>query len=232
MVRGPGYVVRQHANVDAIGSNRIPESFELGEVIENSSTAINGMGICYCIAYSRDPSDVGGQSGNINGCYVNGIASGLWYYIGSMVSILQKLLQIDQAGHGEDVKAVYSIPTVSILGWDPEYSIQELDDRYQVWGFWVAGQFEGNGREFTLAGIPTSLNGYTPRNQKLRQYPFQYLGFTPTNGESKVFRYEDFANAHPKFKLISSYPNLTISLAVFKKSSALFVSNCGTTKSP
>ena len=207
------FIEREHINVneDLIGANLIPESFELGEVIENSSTAINGMGICYCIAYSRDPSDVGGQSGNINGCYVNGIASGLWYYIGSMVSILQKLLQIDQAGHGEDVKAVYSIPTVSILGWNPDYSIQELDDRYQVWGFWVAGQFEGNGREFTLAGIPTSLNGYTPRNQKLRQYPFQYLGFTPTNGTNKIFRYEDFENGVPSFKLISEInPNPSV----------------------
>ena len=112
------------------------------------------------------------------------------------------LQTISNAGFADSVVAVYSIPSIAILGWDNNYSIEELDDRYQVWGFWVNNQFESNGRELSFNSTPATLNGYTPRNQKLRQFPYQYLGFTPTNGESKVFRYEDFANAHPTFKLI------------------------------
>lgn len=199
------FVEREHINVneDGIGANLVPENLELGEVIENSSTSIKGLGICYVIAYGRDPSDVGGGTSSYNGCFVNGIASGLWYYIGNMNKVLEMIRTIDNAGYGGDIKAVYSIPTVSILGWDPSYTIDELDDRYQVWGFWVNNQFYSDGREFSLAGIPNSLNGYTPRNQKLRQYPFQYLGFTPTNGTNKIFKYEDFENGVPSFKLVS-----------------------------
>lgn len=199
------FVEREHINVneDGIGANLVPENLELGEVIENASTSIKGLGICYVIAYGRDPSDVGGGTSTYNGCFVNGIASGLWYYIGNMNKVLEMIRTIDNAGYGGDIKAVYSIPTVSVLGWDPSYTIDELDDRYQVWGFWVNNQFYSDGREFSLAGIPNSLNGYTPRNQKLRQYPYQYLGFTPTNGTNKIFKYEDFENGVPSFKLVS-----------------------------
>ena len=223
------FVEREHINVneDGIGANLVPENLELGEVIENSSTSIKGLGICYVIAYGRDPSDVGGGTSQYNGCFVNGIASGLWYYIGNMNKVLEMIRTIDNAGYGGDIKAVYSIPTVSILGWDPDYTIDELDDRYQVWGFWVNNQFYSDGREFSLTGIPNSLNGYTPRNQKLRQYPFQYLGFTPTNGTNKVFKYEDFENGVPQFKLVSEInpnPNVYFVPKNFKGVSGVNVS--------
>ena len=223
------FIEREHINVneDGIGANLVPENLELGEVIENSSTSIKGLGICYVIAYGRDPSDVGGGTSQYNGCFVNGIASGLWYYIGNMNKVLEMIRTIDNAGYGGDIKAVYSIPTVSILGWDPDYTIDELDDRYQVWGFWVNNQFYSDGREFSLTGIPNSLNGYTPRNQKLRQYPFQYLGFTPTNGTNKVFKYEDFENGVPQFKLVSEInpnPNVYFVPKNFKGVSGVNVS--------
>lgn len=63
----------------------------------------------------------------------------------------------------------------------------------------------------TLVSIPSSLDGYTPKNQKLRTYPYLYLGFNPPNGSSKIFRYEDFANGTPQFDIISEVnPNPSI----------------------
>lgn len=224
----PSFIEREHIAVaeDLIGANLVPENFELGEVIENASTSIAGLGICYVIAYARDPSDIGGGTSSYNGVLVNGIASGLWYYIGNMNKVLEMIQTIDNAGYGGDIKAVYSIPTIAIYGFD-DYTLAELDDRYQVWGFWVNNQFYSNGREFTLTSAPTTLNGYTPRNQKLRQYPFQYLGFTPTNGTNKIFRYEDFQNATPSFKLVSEInpnPNVYFVPKNFKGISGVNVS--------
>lgn len=58
---------------------------------------------------------------------------------------------------------------------------------------------------------PSTLDGYTPKNQKLRTYPYLYLGFNPQNGSSKIFRYEDFQNGQPSFKIISEInPNPTV----------------------
>lgn len=42
-------------------------------------------------------------------------------------------------------------------------------------------------------------------------FPYIYLGFNPQNGTKKVFRYEDFKNATPSFKIISEInPNPTV----------------------
>lgn len=63
----------------------------------------------------------------------------------------------------------------------------------------------------TLLARSNSLDGYTPRNKKLLTYPYLYLGFNPQNGTKKIYRYEDFANATPSFKIISEInPNPTV----------------------
>lgn len=53
-----------------------------------------------------------------------------------------------------------------------------------------------------LEPLPNNLNNYIPRNQKLRTYPYIYLGFNPDNGSQKILRYEDFTNSQPSFKKI------------------------------
>lgn len=63
----------------------------------------------------------------------------------------------------------------------------------------------------SLIPTPQNLDGYTPRNQKLRTYPYLYIGFNPQNGSQKIYRYEDFANGSPSFKIISEInPNPTV----------------------
>lgn len=38
---------------------------------------------------------------------------------------------------------------------------------------------------------------------KLKTYPYCYLGFNPQNGTKKIYRYEDFLNGTPSFKIMS-----------------------------
>lgn len=62
-----------------------------------------------------------------------------------------------------------------------------------------------------LISTPSQLDGYTPKNQKLRQYPFLYVGFNPPSGSEKIYRYENFANGTPSFKIVSEVnPNPTV----------------------
>lgn len=63
----------------------------------------------------------------------------------------------------------------------------------------------------TLVSTPSSLDGYTPRNQKLRTYPYLYLGFNPPSGDRKIFRYENFSDSIPSFDIISEVtPNPSV----------------------
>lgn len=54
--------------------------------------------------------------------------------------------------------------------------------------------------EYTVGSRPSSLNGYTPKNKKLLQFPFCYLGFNKSNGNNKVYKFEDFTNGVAKFQ--------------------------------
>lgn len=78
------------------------------------------------------------------------------------------------------------------------------------WKF-IEENFKQNPITKTLLSRPSSIDGYTPKNKKLLQYPYLYLGFNPQNGTKKIYRYEDFANATPSFKIISEInPNPTV----------------------
>ena len=208
------FIEREHINVneDLIGANLIPENFELGEVIENASTSINGLSHVYIVAYARNPNEGGISGGTFpyHGCVVNNIASGMYYCVCSASRLMSLLLAINAAGFGEDIKAIYTVPSVAVVGING-LTLEVLDNVNSNFEYWIPSVFASAGREFTLSAVPNSLNGYVPRNQKLRQYPFQYLGFTPTNGTNKIFRYEDFENGVPSFKLVSEVnPNPSV----------------------
>lgn len=128
----------------------------------------------------------GANSYPFDGCIVNGIPSGLWYYVSDRISMLEMIRKIAEKGFGDSIVCVYSIPAVSMIGIS-DMTIEELDDPYQIWGLWITSQFSTDGREITLNSTPPTLDGYTPRNQKLRTYPYCYLGFEPSNRFSKYF---------------------------------------------
>ena len=201
------FIDREHCAVsdDLPGANLVNEGLETGEFIENASTSIDGLNPNYVIAYGRNPTDGGVDSGTFTypvGCYVNGIPSGLYYWVGHWPQLLNEIATINNKGFGDDIKAIFTVPSVAILGLG-SYSLATLENQNATVGSWIYSGLDSAGREFTLNSTPTTLNGYTPRNQKLRQYPYCYLGFTPSNGEQTIFRYEDFTNGTPSFKLIS-----------------------------
>lgn len=68
---------------------------------------------------------------------------------------------------------------------------------------WLVADFKANPITKSFSTWPTQLDGYTPRNQKLRTYPYLYIGFNPPNGSQKIYRYEDFTNGVPTFKIYS-----------------------------
>ena len=209
---------------DVAGSNLEPEDLETGEFIQEENFSVHGLGICYVLAIGRDPytiSGTGASSSIYHGNVVNNIASGLWYYIGNYTNVLTMVQTIVTAGFGDDIVSLYSIPTCAIHGWSEDYTLEELDDPNSVWGFWCQNFADFPGITYDISIANTNLNGYTPRNKKLLQYPYCYLGFNAPNGASKIFRYEDFTpvtgSVNCRFKLFSEVnPNPNVYIMPYK----------------
>lgn len=225
------FVEREMIDVaaDLPGANLIQEDLETGDYVENASTSVDGMNHVYVIAYSRDPVADGYTLGSqtYNGCIMNNIANGLWYCICSAGDLLGVLKQITTDAHDSSVIDVFTVPALSVYGL-PNVSNESLNNIQSSFQSWITGLFNSDGRELSLNGVHTSLNGYTPRNQKLKTYPFTYLGFNPSNGTSKVFRYEDF-NGNPGFSLrseVSPSPSVLFIPKNYKGSTGTNVAEC------
>lgn len=194
------------------GANLVPEGFEIGEPKVNASSSIDGLTPVYVVAYARNPYDDGftqTQPISKQGVILNGVASGLFYCLCNSHTIQGLLYTINHAGYGESIVAVFSVPALAFVGFN-NLTISDLIDGSSLL-LWIVSDFKANAVSLNLTSLPSSLDGYTPRNQKLRTYPFVYLGFNPQNGSQKIFRYEDFTSGTPSFKIMSEInPNPSI----------------------
>ncbi len=174
---------------DIAGANLVPESLETGEYKIDGTAEIQDLEPWYIVAYAEDTF----------GHKYNGIFSGIQFYGYSDIELLRAFLfQTKQAGKDNFIINIFTVPKLAFY---PLASINGI----------MNDDFLSNARPVTLISRPSTLDGYTPRNQKLRTYPYMYVGFNPTSGSSKLYRYEDFTNGTPVFNMISEInPNPTV----------------------
>lgn len=174
---------------DIPGANLIPESLETGEYQIDGTAEIGDLEPWYIVAYAEDTY----------GHTYNGIYSGIEFYAYSDTSLLLGfLMQVQQAGKSDFILNIFTVPKLAFY---PNSTINGNLDNDRM----------ATPRPVTLISRPSTLDGYTPRNQKLRTYPYMYVGFNPTSGSSKIYRYEDFTNGTPVFNMISEInPNPTV----------------------
>ena len=191
----------------------MPEGLEFGELKVNGTAEFDELEPINIIAYSGDKiTDILGVvliEINQGGYIVNGIASSVCFIIveNKYYNIFMNSLQKTE-NFSDYIIACFTVPKIAVKDFmtsdnkivnSPVYILQAGKEYFQ------------NPTQKTLISTPTSLDGYIPRNQKLRTYPYMYLGFNPNNGGSKVYRYEDFANGTPQFNIICEVnPNPTI----------------------
>lgn len=157
----------------------------------------------------------GGITGSIavelqqGGYVVNGITQSVVFLICENEWYDNLMNRLQQETYSDYIISCFSVPKLAVQ--DFMTSENRLFPNDYIYVLQGGKTYNSNPVMKTLVSTPSSLDGYTPRNQKLRTYPYMYLGFNPNNGSSKIYRYEDFANGTPQFKLISEVnPNPTI----------------------
>lgn len=183
------------------GAFLIPEGLELGELKIEGTADFDDLLPVAIIAYSRNPHDDGftQEVPTAQGVIANGIPNGMYFCIASF-NYLQGVLQtINNAGYGEAILTIFTVPAFSLIGFN-NWTLQDITSGV-LW--WFVSSYKAQPVTKTLLSRPSSIDGYTPRNAKLLQYPYLYLGFNPQNGSQKIYRYENFTNGTPVFKMYS-----------------------------
>lgn len=202
----PCFIDREHTNDDTIGTNTIPESLETGEYICNGIKSLapgnNDCHIAVATTYLPSGLDLNQLITRYGGIYS-----------GSAIIVMDKPLSVsnfirclDSLDKKDAITSIFMIPD-NLCG-DIQFSVHNLegkDHTYTINSF-IPSYSDTSTilNNLTELPMPNTLNGYTPKNNKLFTFPYNYFYVTNNVGSDKQYHYEDFINNLPKFRTIGT----------------------------
>lgn len=181
----PCFIERQHVTDDTIGANTVEEGLEFGEYVNANKYDMDDLKNLSIMTLST-VGPTGTESGRMLGCIRNGVFSGLGLYctpLSNYSRLAQLLYDLDEAGTTEAIVAMWMFPTRLV-----SYASEGVED-YPLFGV----KDENPTVSYTM-NRPTTVNGYTPKNNKLHCYPYSFIYATNNNGSSAVYRREMFSD--------------------------------------
>lgn len=208
------FVEREHVNDDTVGSHTVPEGIELGEYVQNGSVVNSDLlntstesNVCYiCFQVSDYPTQT--HTGispafpnDVTGRKVGGVYSGLDYIMVLTADDANNLIACyDADSKSNAIVAIFTVPFGAINA-----SNMSIVNRTSDYGNFTTFMFSSDSSTaITLDTItlskPTTLDGYIPKNGKMKTYPFCYF-YTSNNAGTEVdFHWEDFSSS-PTFTI-------------------------------
>ena len=204
----PCFVEREHVNDDTVGLHTVPEGLECGEYVINASgdveTDLSATELI-CIGVSWLPDNT--PFATPNRVYA-GVFSGVYYVLFKFTESASKFVQaMSDLGHLNDIVNIFMIPLViANVDYTDGWSTGDLGNQTGI-NFRVlpnsAGVITLRNADISLS-MPRSLNGYTPKNNKLFCYPYNLLTISNNVGTQAEYHYEDFINNSPLFSLVAA----------------------------
>ena len=194
------FIEREHVNDDTIGLHTVPENLETGDYINNSVDYYTGLDDCYFVIQCTEwtTSTDKPLATNYGGVYMAGGA-----YVVDSISLVVNILQaFATAGKSDAVYNVYMVPKTFLT--NTSGSAQ------------YSGQATPNTADYTV-NKTTTINGYNPKNNKLKCFPYNFLVISNNNGSSNVLHYERFSTTNCGFR-IKGVPTVGGSIKCLPKS--------------
>ena len=187
------FVEREHVNNDTLGLHTVPEHLELGPYVVNSYLvdSYNNQ-LCIVVGSTEDFLDNYNFGVNI----YNGIPGPLYYYrynlptgnsTGDMQALADALAAIASAGKTDAIVSMFLCPT------------------------WLAASYVGTTKKIATSNTYASqnlgisristLNGYTPKNNKLLCWPFCYIALSNGVGQYSIYHQEDWTLTSNEMKV-------------------------------
>ena len=225
VVKKSCFVEREHTNNDTIGNNTIPEGLDTGEYIVNSieSVGYEASGnpeTRVVIGVTKVPDDMWSSLSTTSRNY-NGIFNGLTYYVFETFPDAANFLSVmDLNGLADNVINVFLAPNklcnTSVFTNYTETIIDFGGTTFDITFSYNKIPNETAERvlkDSTTIAINSTLNGYTPKNNKMFTKEYNYLHITNNNGNDINLAYEDFIDNTPKYRVIGSItPGCSIKL--------------------
>jgi len=186
------FIERQHVNNDTIGLHTIPEGLETGEYIEKPLTnleSIDWSGIIgstkVVLGLSKEPF---GFARPTPADVYGGVYSALTYVAFPTLQDCTNYIFRIQSMITEDVIVTAFMVPNKLLN-NVEYFTPQGED-FEI-GL-IPGYYGTINLTTLYLNKPTTLNGYTPKNNKVFCYPNTYILLSNNTGENNIYKYELF----------------------------------------
>lgn len=204
----PVFVEREHVNDDTIGAHTVPEGMDVGEYVINGTPAqlqpnkavkdeqnnaiTTEMLICFQVTETVGTISVGNQ--------INRTFSGLYFMaVGSATDARNLVKVYSNLGKSESIVSICMAPkeffdgahVVTDTFTSPAVTIKIYSP--------VDNAYATTLLDTTTLNTTATIDGYTPKNNKLFTYPYNYLYVTNNVGADAIYHYEDFLSSTPKF---------------------------------
>lgn len=208
----PTLVDREHTNDDTIGAHTLPEGLELGEMVTNGDIVNFGGSSNYCTIVEVSMVENEGESQSLRyewddestsrvpSPVINGITRGTIPLIAGLTEFSPTVNDIrdvyDFAGLGDAIVNVYMLPQWLIGNY---HNLSIFANRgNESLNVYHIGVPDPTSSVYSLGNTtftrPTSLAGYTPKNNKLFTFPYCYFNISNNAGSSLPYHYEDFTS--------------------------------------
>lgn len=192
------FVEREHVTDDTVGKHTIPENLELGEYTQyNVKTGYSGLGSCHVVMGSTaNPITGFGVKGGVYGEIFSGVSYYLFYGTTDCAVAIDNLTSL---GKAEAITMLFMAPDqlteYNSANW---ITAQTSSGTVQ---YCEISQFEVSLPEFNVVKPSRFNDSFTPKNNKLLTYPYQYFVLSNNCGESGIYKYEDFNSELCSFKV-------------------------------
>lgn len=187
-----------------LGKNRNPEGLEFGEIKIDSVSEEQGLTPYQVLAYSYNllPTTIDGSTevSIPSSCVIDKLCSPVTFIACVDSTNFKKLNQaINNKGYGDYIVTAFSVPSFALA--NALTNARKVGTDYNA--YYLSGDdITSYVDTYNFASVPNNIDGYIPNNQKLRQYPYIYLGFNAPNGSQNIYKFEDFSGS-PQFKVSS-----------------------------
>lgn len=201
------FVEREHVNDDTAGKHTLDEGLSVGEPMMNTNFDYRPTYQSVFVAQvTQLPDGVNPPSEPTYQQRVyNSIPQGCYFIIMDQASSLAKFSKwYDKKGQQNAIVSMFIIPGNLVL--DAVFSNYNIGEGIGSTRLGFMPSTFGASNIATLTAYRSStLNGYTPKNNKLFTYPYMYLTVSNNSGSNGVYKYEDFVNpSETKWKVVGA----------------------------
>lgn len=199
----PCYVEREHSVSDIWGENTVDEGLDVGEMITGKRETIDlSSDLVIMTAATIDIN----KFYNSHGETEDKIVGSLYDNIFGGFQLTATPIKTEDGNVWDDFATMLNylntkgkLDTVFTM-W--EYPAKLVTSDYGSYEWCISPYVTGSAVvSFTAAARPTKIDGYTPKNKKVLQYPYCFMYATNNNGGAAVYHYEKFTSANRTFRV-------------------------------